>query len=306
MAAVEPGTRVTAHYQWVRQLSCGRSRQDASSTRSSIRSPRFRSRSTRSGQDVAGGVRFEILSNPSFRVLLQTLRQQAAALPPAVGTDRLGDRRRAGGATSSGARQARLKRCTRSGSFPMCTSLIANRYPFASAQSDVQLADFGTVFGYDGLFDKFFTDYLEKQVDTTGSVWTWRPGSVNPSHGLLEQMQQARHIRDMFFNPGSKMPEVKFFVTFTDLDPACAARSCCTIDGSERGRQGGRSRRSRGRVRRRACDSRAFDARYFDPPSRYGGPWAWFRMVDATRIGYSGCAAADRAEHRRTAITACE
>ena len=31
------------------------------------------------------------------------------------------------------------------------------------------LADFGTVFGYDGVFDKFFSDnLLDKQVDTSG------------------------------------------------------------------------------------------------------------------------------------------
>ena len=28
-----------------------------------------------------------------------------------------------------------------------------------------------------------------------------------------------------------------------------------------------------------------FEARYFDPPKPYGGPWAWFRMVDDHRAG---------------------
>jgi len=35
--------------------------------------------------------------------------------------------------------------------------------PFANSPTDVQLADFAAVFGYDGLFDKFFADHLEKQ-----------------------------------------------------------------------------------------------------------------------------------------------
>ncbi len=29
----------------------------------------------------------------------------------------------------------------------------------------------------------------------------------------------------------------------------------------------------------------AFEARYYDPPRHYGGPWAWFRMIDENRQG---------------------
>ena len=33
-----------------------------------------------------------------------------------------------------------------------------------------------------------------------------------------DQFQEARRIRDMFFPPGAKMPDVRFFVTFGNLD----------------------------------------------------------------------------------------
>src|SRR6185503_1217735 len=70
-----------------------------------------------------------------------------------------------------------------------CRRVIANRYPFAdAAQPDVQLADFSGVFGPDGLFDKFFDDYLNNQVETTKSPWSWRPGSVTPKRRVLEQL----------------------------------------------------------------------------------------------------------------------
>ena len=39
------------------------------------------------------------------------------------------------------------------------------------------LAEFGTVFGYEGVFDKFFTDNaLDKQVDMSGRRWALFPG----------------------------------------------------------------------------------------------------------------------------------
>jgi type VI secretion system protein ImpL len=139
------------------------------------------------------------------------------------------------------------------------------------------------VFGYDGLFDRFFTDYLDKQVDTTGQTWTWRPGAVNPSHELLEQMQLARRIRDMFFNPGSKFPELKFYVTFSDLDPN-AQRFVLTVDGANVDTRGQRQE-MKWPGDRQGHTYATFESRYYDPPAPYGGPWALFRMVDATRAG---------------------
>jgi len=133
------------------------------------------------------------------------------------------------------------------------------------------------------LFDKFFTDYLEKHVDTTGAAWTWRPGSVNLSHSLLNQIQQARQIRDMFFSPGSKIPEVKFFVTFSDLD-ASTQRAVLTIDGTNADDKHGKQQITWPGTPPGSA-SAAFEARYFDQPKGFQGAWAWFRLIDATRVG---------------------
>jgi type VI secretion system protein ImpL len=281
MAAVEPGMRVTAHFQWVRQFlsgEAGKTQLDAITN--SI--AEIQKQIDTLGPDVAGRSPLEILSNPSFRVQMQTLRQQASALPPVVGrlVSEIADAPETNvirGATGE------VEEVYTQQVVPTCNNLIANRYPFASAHADVQLTDFATVFGYDGLFDKFFADYLEKQVDTTGPVWTWRPGSVDPSHRLLEQMQQARRIRDMFFSPGSKTPEVKFHVTFSDLD-ANAQRFILTIDGQNTDDKHQKQLVTwPGPVPGHATS--AFESRYFDPTTAYGGPWAWFRMIDDTRTG---------------------
>ena len=281
LPTVEPGSTVTFHYQWVRQLMAG----DAGKTPLDgvIKSiAEIQKQIDTLGPDVAGQSSLQILSSPSFRVLMQTLREQATSLPPAVGriVTEIADAPETNVIRSA---TGQVEEVYTQRIVPMCSALIENKYPFASAQSDVQLTDFGTVFGYDGLFDKFFADYLEKQVDTTSPVWSWRPGSVSPSHQILDQMQRARWIRDTFFNPGSKTPEVKFFVTFSDLD-ANAQRAVMVFDGKITD-----DKHQKQDVQWPGVQSgnvtTQFEARYFDSPKSYGGPWALFRMIDDTRAG---------------------
>ena len=61
---------------------------------------------------------------------------------------------------------------------------MAGRYPFTPGSPDeVQLSDFGRIFGDGGVFDTFFTTHLEQLVDKTHSsvdVASW--GSVGAGH----------------------------------------------------------------------------------------------------------------------------
>jgi type VI protein secretion system component VasK len=87
----------------------------------------------------------------------------------------------------------------------------------------------------------------------------------------------------MFFSFGSKTPEVKFFVTFSDLD-SDAQRFVLQIDGQNLDDQHLKQPVSwPGPVPGHAA--RTFESRYYDPTKPYGGPWAWFRMIDDTRVG---------------------
>jgi len=281
MSSVEPGMRVTTQFQWVRQLTAGEpGKTQLDGIINSI--AEVQKQLDALGPDVAGGSPVQILSSPSFRVLMETLRQQARALPPGLSrlVSQIADAPEdavIGGATSV------IETQYNQVIVPTCSSVVANRYPFASAASDVQLADFAAVFGYDGLFDKFFADYLEKQVDTAGPEWTWRPGSIRPSRRLLDQFQQARRIRDIFFSQGSKTPELKFFVTFSDLD-SNASRAVLQIDGQNLDdKHLKQEAKWPGPVPGHATSS--FESSYYDPTKAYGGPWAWFRMIDDTRVG---------------------
>ena len=85
MPSGEPGRMVTAHFQWVRQLTAG----EAGKTQldAVIQTlTQIQQQLDRLGPDVAGESPVQTLSNPSFRVLMQTLRQQAEALPPGLRT----------------------------------------------------------------------------------------------------------------------------------------------------------------------------------------------------------------------------
>jgi type VI secretion system protein ImpL len=281
MATVAPGTRVTAHFQWLRQLTAGEAgKTQLDGILNSI--AEIQKQLDTLGPDVAGGSPVQILGNPSFRVLMQNLRQQAAALHPSVGRLVSQIAEAPESAVVSGATDIILTNYNLQ-VVPNCTALIANRYPFGGPQTDVQVADFAAVFGYDGIFDRFFTEYLEKQVDTAGTVWAWRPGSVELPQKILDQFQQARRIRDMFFTPGSKEPDVKFFVTFSNLDGA-ATRAILQIDGQtlddKRMRQ---PAEWPGPVPGQAAVT--FESRYYDPTVAFGGPWGLFRLIEATRIG---------------------
>jgi type VI secretion system protein ImpL len=281
MPTVEPGRLVTGHFQWLRQLSAGEpGKTQLDRIIQSIAD--IQQQLDRLGPDVAGESPVQILSNPSFRALMQTLQQQAAELPAGLRTLVSQIAQAPADVVITEATQEIEDLYTQQ-IVPACSQLIAGKYPFASSQTDVQLADFATVFGYDGLFDKFFTDRLEKQVDTSGPEWTWRPGSVSPSRHLLGQFQAARRIRDMFFAPGSKTPEVKFFVTFSDLD-SNAQRFVLQIDGQNLDDKHLKQAVAwPGPVPGHAASS--FESRYYDPTKTYGGPWAWFKMIDDTRVG---------------------
>jgi type VI secretion system protein ImpL len=146
----------------------------------------------------------------------------------------------------------------------------------------VQLSDFGAVFGYDGLFDKFFNDHLAKQIDTSGATWTWRPGSVNPSQRLLEQFQAAQRIRNMFFTPGGKTPSVSFFVSFSDVDNT-ASRFILQVDGQYMDNLNGKQTVAWPGPKPGNAGT-SWDSRYFDPTKSYGGPWAWFHLIDENRV----------------------
>jgi type VI secretion system protein ImpL len=276
---VEPGTVVTAEFLWARQLTTGEAgKTPLDAILGTI--GEIQQQLETLGSDVSGGRPVDILNSTSFRGLKLKLDQQSETLPRGL---RALISEIAGGSVTvvNTEATATLRDLYTQQVLLGCRSLIAGRYPFNSGV-DVQLADFGTVFGFDGLFDKFFNENLAKQVDTSGAVWAWRPGSVMLSNTLLAQFQAARALRDMFFQQGSKTPAVKFFVTFSEMDNV-ATRFILQVDGQNFDNKNSKQPGNWPGPQSGSATT-SWESRYFDPTKAYGGPWAWFHLIDETRV----------------------
>lgn len=107
---------------------------------------------------------------------------------------------------------------------PLCKQLVEGRYPFnPSAKSEVNLQDFGKLFGDGGVFDIFFAEHLEPFVDTATSPWRWR-STARENLGVkdesLIQLERAQRIKAAFFPEGGKHASVRFSLLPRRIDPA--------------------------------------------------------------------------------------
>jgi type VI secretion system protein ImpL len=286
LPTTEAGRSVTAQFLWVRTLLAG---EPGKSQIDGIidKMREILAELDKLGSDVGDRDVQRFLSDEGFKTLLMSLRQQSAVLPNPLSAVAL-EIARAPVENVITVATGKIDQLYDQQILAACRRVIAGRYPFGRPeQPDVQIADFGTVFGYDGLFDRFFKEYLDKQVDTSGSQWIWRGGSIEPARNMLGQFQQAQALREMFFPPGSKTPEVKFAVTISDLDSG-SSRVVVTlggqmVEGSHRGPVKGAGILWPGTSP--AMMNAAFDTRFFEEPVRYPGQWALFRMIDSTREG---------------------
>ena len=194
------------------------------------------------------------------------------------------------GITAEGTR-AQLNARWRSQVLPFCEQALENRYPFnRRAGADVAMADFARLFAPGGMIETFFDENLRRHVDTQARPMVWR--SVNEadlgiSDQVLQHFQMAFQIRDAFFGSGSQ-PSISFQITPVALDPNAGAVTL-EIDGTvaafshRDGRPTPVSVTWPGRV--------GLATVHFDPPAEgvqnsleRDGPWAWFRLLDATEI----------------------
>jgi type VI secretion system protein ImpL len=164
----------------------------------------------------------------------ESLKDNATGLPDAVGSliTEVGNRTQA---VSRGGLTATLGDQYRQEVLRQCTAAIPGRYPFTpSGQDDVQMVDFGRIFGYGGVYDNFYKLRLEKFVDPARKPWQWRAdasgAAVGLGPGVLAQFERAQLIRETFFRPGSQAPKLDFTLTFNRLQQA-ASRVVLEIDG---------------------------------------------------------------------------
>jgi type VI secretion system protein ImpL len=234
------------------------------------------------GPAVGGTDPIVALSDPKLREILQSLQQDALTLPPAIRSlvSQIGQRAEV--SVVSGA-ASDIEGRYRDDVLRECSAIVDGRYPFVpGSPRDVPLADFGRLFGYDGIFDRFFRSNLESLVDTSRRPWSWRPGTGNLSTGMLSRFEAAHRLREVFFRPNSLVPGMRFTAMLSDYDSG-ATRFTLEVDGQVLD-----SRQGPNRTWTLAWPgpnpglaSVTFEQRFGGRPTRsYHGPWAWFRMVD--------------------------
>ncbi len=170
-----------------------------------------------------------------------------------------------------------------------CERAVNNRYPFASgARADVPLEDFGQLFGAGGLLDDFFAKRLASLVDTSATVWAYKPlgdGSKPVAVSALAEFQRAARMRDVFFRSGGKVPAMRIEMTIADMDPALK-ELVLDIDGQvQKLTSGGPpatiawpSQRLASQIKLSTGLGNAGALVMFE------GPWALFRMMDRFEV----------------------
>ena len=289
LSTVPPGTKVTAHFAEIHRLvSADNGAAPIDGVIDKLKQVQQRLEPV--GPAVGGTNPTDPAAINNVGELVNSLKREATALPPSVeafvtevanGTNGV-IRRGVSGTLETRYREDVVRECR---------EVVQDRYPFVAASTvDVPLADFGRVFGYGGVFDRFFKSELEPLVDTSRSPWTWRNDasgvSVGPSPAMLRQFESAKDIREMFFRPGGQESEVRFRLTPTELD-ADVTRFLLELDGQNVEYRHGPERSVPVTWPGQSAGPAAvtFEMRAGGRPNAaFQGAWAWFRLLDSARV----------------------
>ncbi|WP_267359722.1 MULTISPECIES: type VI secretion system membrane subunit TssM [unclassified Methylobacterium] len=179
-----------------------------------------------------------------------------------------------------------------------CAQIATNRYPFVrGSDREVPLADFAKLFGPNGEFDKFFTQYLASRTDRSRPQWTWR-GDDQVARGFsaatLKEFQRAAEIREAFFSTGGTMPAITMSVTPL-TQAGDAAQTKLDVNGSVVAMQGGVAAPTVVQWPGPAVPGRTA-LQIEGPPSFFGnsngpstviektGAWSLFRLLDSGSV----------------------
>ena len=283
-AAEKPGAKVTRHFYSIHKLVAGGAGQ-APIDRVLAQLGQIQSQIASVGGSVGQTNPLEALSRAGGGESLKALRREAALLPEPIGAmvAQIGGRSEA---LAVGQARGELDNRYRVQVLNQCASIVSGRYPFDSRSGiDVPLADFGRLFGANGVFESFFKENLAPLVDTSRMPWTWRPGASG-SMTMLRQFEAAQRIRDQYFRPGGQLPEVRFNLTPVFLD-ATASRFTLELDGQSFEYRHGpeRSWPAVWPGPAPGVAAFAFEGRSGERPNQaFQGPWAWFRLLDAGQL----------------------
>lgn len=118
-------------------------------------------------------------------------------------------------ATTGSASRERISEIWKAIVKPACEATVDNHYPFVpNSSQDALLADFGTLFGPQGLIASFRHDYLTPYIDSSAKPWRWRSRQqLGPSldDEVLTAFERAQDITAMYFSD-TNTPSLDFVV----------------------------------------------------------------------------------------------
>lgn len=165
---------------------------------------------------------------------------------------------------------------------------LAGRYPLSrNSRDDLALYDFAEFFKPEGTLDVFAAEYLSPFIDTKKRTWKQKPGSIGISPAALAQLNRANRIKKAFFQTDPSMPgfsmQIKPFRMDRDVakfELEMGGRKIDYSHGPKIWRDmswPGEDSSSRARI--------IFEDLSYDSSSTtYEGPWAWFRLLDASSL----------------------
>jgi type VI secretion system protein ImpL len=236
------------------------------------------------GEQMGGTSGGNAAANAAAGAVASSLKLDAAALPPDIGqlVHRIAD---GSSAALRGAVRGTLGQRFQEDVVTQCRVMTNGRFPFDPTSAiDLPLADFGKLFGYNGVFDMFFRDTLADKVDTSRRPWRFRLDESGVSIGgtvPLERFEQAQRIREAYFRPGGQEPEVTFRLTPIELDEA-VRRFTLEVDGQSIQDQHAAERTValKWPGERRGPAQTLFEEFSGGRPSVVmSGEWAWFRLL---------------------------
>jgi type VI secretion system protein ImpL len=289
LSTLQPGAQVTAHFTPIRRMTEG-DPGSAPIDRILAQIGEIQKQLSLVGSSLGGVPPLEAISKAGQGQLVNSLRQEAQTMPPAVGaivTQITGQAAR----VTTGEASNEIENRYRQDVLAKCEQFVTGRYPFAaSSMSDVTLQDFAQLFGPNGVFDQFFRTNLQGVVDTTRSPWVWRSDqsgvAIRASDSILRRVEAAQRIRERYFGVGSQMVQVNFNVTPLNMD-AAVRRFILEVDGQSFVYQHGpeRTQPATWPGPKPGTAAATFeDAASGRPNIAFSGPWAWFRLLDAAQI----------------------
>ncbi|WP_097460389.1 type VI secretion system membrane subunit TssM [Mangrovitalea sediminis] len=165
---------------------------------------------------------------------------------------------------------------------------IADHYPVDKKRHQATtLKDFATFFGPQGLVQTYFDNYLKPFVNTSGHHWRWTT-DLGLSNRALQVFENADKVRQVMFQPGSKLPDIRFSLKPLTLDTHIN-QFLLSINGQQITYRHGPPIATP--IQWPGGENLGEAVIAFTPPGglrplsqALEGPWAWFRLLDRSHL----------------------